>query len=346
MVSWFRSASSNILNHLNKNMGPYEILGIPHNSTEDDVKKVYRKLALKYHPDKNRGPNSIPDSAEKFREVTEAYKQIINGSDDDIFNEFPEIFEMAKMFGKMMGLDVNSVDDVITGFINLSAPNTPMDPFASILHNVLRPKGSNVNFDLQLTLEQLYKGGNFDITYNIKVKTGKMKEISSSVGGFGGFANFGTNTIEKKVILVPEERLEQRVTSITIPEGYDSTYPIVVKGVIPCSSSRGRNGDLVVNISTTNHETFKRVGYDLKTKLTITLKESLIGFDRKIRLLDGEELELNCKNIINPYDRKEISGAGMPIDKDRSGNLYIKFHIEFPTELTDKKKKELENLLI
>lgn len=238
----------------------------------------------------------------------------------------------------MMGQDVNNIDDVIFGFINLSAPHTPMDPFASILHDMIIPKGPNVNANLQLTLEQLYKGGTFEINYNIKVKTGNMRQ--TEINNFSPFGQFG----QKTIIQVPEENIEPRITNINIPEGYDPTYPIIVKGIIPCNATRGRNGDLIVNISTIPHDTFKRDGYDLKIKLDISLKESLLGFDRKIKMLDDSLLELNCKSIVNPYDIKEINGAGMPIDSEKSGSLYIKFHIKFPTELTDEQKKMLEKL--
>ncbi len=134
---------------------PYKILGVEHGSSEDEVKKAYKTLARKYHPDKG-------GTAEKFREISEAYTQITKGSDP--MNEFPELSEIFKMFGSMAGLE-----SMIGG--------SAFGGFGSIASQFIR--GPTISTSVNLTLEQLELGGSFKLKYNRRVPTGKYNQITT-----------------------------------------------------------------------------------------------------------------------------------------------------------------------
>ena len=285
---------------------PYKVLGIPRDSTEEVAKKAYRKLALQFHPDKNKND---PDSSEKFKEISEAYSSICNP--EDITEDFPDLSEIFSFFKNSFFADIS--------------PSSILSQFT--------PKGSSANATLTLTLEELYRGGEFTVNYTVKRYTGEMKQ-SSVMRQMGPIAI-------QEVRLLPESVDEEITSKVIVPPGFDTSYPLVVENEV-VGENNTIPGELHVKIFEEEHCTFSRNQVkprDLDITLDITLKESLLGFERVINHLDGRELELNCKSIVHPNQIRKIHGEGFP-----GGNLHIGFNIEFPKELTDVQKKALGEL--
>ena len=333
----------NGLNNLNSNMNksPYEILGVPRDATEDQIKKAYRKLALQFHPDKNRDENA----AEKFKEISQAYSDITNNDADDIFEEFPELRELFKMFGPAFGIsnqDVTSFESILTGFMGPNSErsqkygNGPASylnqALSGLSRNMFRPKGPTTTTTLDLTLEDLYEGGLFDVSYTVKTPTGSMKQVSK-------ITQMGPMRLQE-VQVVPEMKHSLETKKIEVPPGYDpKTGPLIVPDII--NTGPNSKGDLVIIINQKEHPIFSRSGQDLTIVLDVTLKEALTGFSRDIIHLNQSDIKLKCTSIVNPYDIKTIEGSGMI----EEGSLFIKFKIEFPKELTDDQKEKLVEIL-
>jgi len=108
-----------------------------------------------------------------------------------------------------------------------------------------------------------------------------------------------------------------------------------------------RAGDLIFVVRVVPHKQFVRNNDDLKMKMSISLKESLVGFSKKIKHLDGREVVFESKDVIKPGEVKKITGEGMPLrtDSAKHGDLHIEFDVKFPSTLTDKQKEELKNIL-
>lgn len=312
----------------NMNKSPYDILGISRDSSETEVKKAYRKLALQFHPDKNRDP----DAAEKFKEISQAYSDITSGSAEDILHEFPELSELFKMFGPAFGIsqqDMNSFDTLITGIMN---PESAGQMFNKTLSSMFKPKGPSSETTLELTLEELYEGGFFDVNYSTKTPTGKMEHVSN-------VTQMGPMMVQE-VKIVPEMKYSLETVKIEVPEGFDpSTGPLIVPDLVPHGNAK--KGDLVVNVIQKEHSIFTRDSENLCVSLDITLKEALTGFSKNIAHLDKTEIKLNCTSIVNPYDTKKIDGSGFTED----GSLIIKFKIEFPKEIEEDTKEKLLEIL-
>jgi DnaJ-class molecular chaperone len=326
----------NGLNNIDMKKQPHEILGVPRDATEDQIKKAYRKLALQFHPDKNRDPVA----AEKFKEISQAYSDISNNNPDDIFEEFPELRELFKMFGPAFGIsknDVNSFDSILTGFMNPnSGSSEPSSIFNGVLsglsRNMFRPKGPTVMTSLDLTLEELYEGGMFEVSYTVKTPTGSMKQVSK-------VTQMGPMKIQE-IQIVPEMKYSVENIKIEVPSGYDPVSgPLMVPDIIEAGPHS--KGDLVITINQKEHSTFTRTGTDLAITLNITLKEALTGFSRDIIHLNQSDIKLKCTSVVNPYDIKTIENSGMT----DTGFMFIKFKIEFPRELVDDKKDLLKDIL-
>jgi DnaJ family protein B protein 11 len=109
-----------------------------------------------------------------------------------------------------------------------------------------------------------------------------------------------------------------------------------------------RAGDLIFVVRVAPHSQFTRHNeVDLKMNMSISLKEALVGFTRKIKHLDGREIEFESKSVLKTGDVKRITGEGMPLrtDNAKHGDILIQFEVRFPTTLTDKQKEELKNIL-
>jgi len=283
---------------------PYEILGIPRDSSESDIKKTYKKLALQWHPDKNKEEGS----EEKFKEISQAYKEIIEKSSGTTENPFADFGDFSEILRKF-------------GFMNSN------NPLGSLFGNIHFPKQKlpDIRVNLHLDLFQICEGGQFDISYEYNKPTGVIKQVIN-------VRQVGPMHIQE-ISMQPETVKEHTSAKINVYPGYDpESGPIILQH---------STGDLYVTIIQKEHPNFSRVSNNLFLKLDITLKESLVGFEKVIQHVNGKEMKINCKNIVNPYEEKIIQGAGI----NEKGFLSIKFHINFPTELTESQKEELGKLM-
>jgi DnaJ-class molecular chaperone len=274
---------------MNRISNPYEILGIQSGASETDIKKAYRDLAKKTHPDKG-------GTEEEFKIINEAYTQITKG--EDPIDAFPELSELFGLFGV---------------FANLC-----------MLGQTSQIKGPTIRTKLELTLEELETGGKFLVKYKRNVPTGKY--INSVISTPFGIVNNVT----------PEEIEKLFEVYIDIPKCYNTKTPLLFSRLAKADSLS--SSDLEIIIHLIKHPVFTKISetLDLQTELEITLKESLTGFDKEIKLLNSEEtIKIECRTIVNPYDIKRIQNYGMQLNENTCGDLLIRFRIIFPVLITD-----------
>ena len=309
-------------------MNYYKVLNVDKNSSQDQIKKAYRKLSLQYHPDKPTG------DAEKFKNINEAYlflgdterlamydmggvrRQFSSGP-----NGFPEggMDDIFKMFfsGGVPGPGM-------FGGIDFSDGNIPQDffpPNMRVFHN-----GHPVN------MRMLSKPAPI-------IKTQEITFTQS----FNGYQL--PITIERWIMMGGVKKLEKEKIYVNIPKGIDDGEMIILrdKGNIIDTE---RKGDIKVFIKITNNSEYKRNGLDLLFTKNLSLKESLTGFNFNIKYLNGQELGINNNGgtIINPGFEKVIPGLGFERG-DQKGNLIIKFNVIFPDTLTTEQKNKLKDIL-
>lgn len=269
---------------MNKNMNKnsaYRILGIPTDSSEDIIKKAYKKLALQYHPDKNQSE----EAKIKFQEISNAYNTLLsdNSTDSDVSFSSQVVTEIFEMFKKF--------------------------------------QDEKIYTTIELTLQELYDGGVFNVEYTTSKHTGNIIHKQYNVGGVT-FINEELETVNIK-----------HFTDILIPPQYMTEEGPIIERI-------DKRTNLYVSVIEKNDPIFKRSGEDLISVISITLKEALTGFERNIMHLNGTELKINGTSIICPKTEKRIESSGYT----ESGYLVITFNVIFPDSLTEDTKKALYNM--
>nr|KYP51860.1 DnaJ isogeny subfamily B member 4 [Cajanus cajan] len=292
----------------------YEILEVDKNATDEELKKAYRKLAMKWHPDKN--PNNKKEAEIKFKQISEAYEVLSDPQKRAIYDQYGE----GGLKGGMSPPDAGFASFFQTGdgpaafrFNPRNANNIFAEvfgcssPFGGTgmghMNQGPRRKAPSIENALLCSLEELYKG-----------TTRKMK-ISREVT----LASGRTFPVEE-ILNIEIHPGWKKGTKITFPEKGNQQPNVIA-------------ADLVFIIDEKPHSVFTRDGNDLVVTQKISLREAeaLTGYTIQLTTLDGRDLNIAINNVTDPDYEEVITGEGMPISKDPSkkGNLRIKFNIKF-----------------
>jgi DnaJ-class molecular chaperone len=297
----------------------YNILGVSENSTKDEIKKAYRSLQMKYHPDKNPGNQEAHDMTQKINEAYETLGDEQKKQEYDMMRNNPFFSHGPHTHGQEIPL--NDIFNMMFGSNPFGMPGMPPGGKIHIFHggpmnmHQAMNKPIPIMKSLQITMEQVFNGASLPL------------EIERWI------LQNGSKIIEKETIYVD------------VPQGIDENEILILrdKGNIISDTCKG---DIKITISIQNNTTFKRTGLDLILDKTISLKEALCGFSFELNYINGKSYTLNNnKGSIVPPDYKKIySGMGLKRGEHK-GNMIINFHVEFPSVLTTEQIDQLSAIL-
>lgn len=323
----------------------YEILGVEKNASDEVIKNAYRKLAFKYHPDKNQ--NNKEEAEKKFQEVQHAYDILRDEQKRNMYDQYGVTNEsdMPQGFGGF------NQEDIFSHLFNQTHPQ--------------RRKVQDLVIKIDLTLEELYNGINKPVTYIIQC-------ICKKCNGKGGKELIKCticNGSGKKVNVIRHGPMIQKiVTPCNCGNGYtikdkctdcDGNKLTAVKETIKLEIKEGLlhgqqirlvekgneypdiiRGDIVFIINQLKHTLFEVENGNLIYKIKLSLVEALTGFTENIKFLNGKYITINCDKVIKPEYYMVIDKYGMTTNS----NLIIRFNIVFPDQIDNLTKINLNKL--
>jgi DnaJ homolog subfamily A member 2 len=347
----------------------YDNLGVSHDATEADIKKAYRKLSVKHHPDKN--PNNKEEATLKFQQISEAYSILSDPEKREQYNQHGMEFLKNQSGGP--GFDPSDIFSQFFG--GGGSPFGGDSPFGFNFGGQQRQrKQEDIAVKINVTLEQIYNEETIDINYPQKNycqdcdgtgSTDKQKSKCSDCNGNGQTVKVmqmgpmiqqvvqechkcnGTGesiSPDKKCKPCNGKSFTLKSKSIKLPlrNGLDTDNKIQLekKGHIFKDSKT----DLIVVINLTPHKLFQREGSTLITEVNLELYQSLLGFDKLVKHLDNSMLHVSSSSKIEDGEIKVIKGKGMYDLRNKStGDLYIKFNVIYP-KLDKYSSDDLEKL--
>ncbi|KAF9993071.1 DnaJ- protein scj1 [Entomortierella chlamydospora] len=332
----------------------YKVLGLTRSASMKDIKKQYKLLSKKYHPDKNPGNK---EAEEKFVEVAAAYEVLSDKDKKNIYDRYGEE-GLKQQQGQGQG-----------GF------HDPFDIFAQFFgggsrhqHGAQERKGPEIHLELEVTLEELYSGTSIEFEISKQIVCphcdGSGAKSSGDVVTCPGCQGQGAKIV--KHMLAPGMFQQYRQTcdqcggkgkiikehcpvchGNKVQRGSEQ-LTIVVEPGLPEGASivfdREADeapevipGDVIFEVLTRPHETFERRQDNLYTYVTISLEQALLGFELEIKHLDGKPVKLTRGHEVTPYGFVQtLHGQGMPIQGSRGdfGDLFVEYKIAFPEKLT------------
>lgn len=359
-------------------MDPYKILGISKDASDDDIKKAYRKLAMKYHPDRQteKSDKEKKDAESKFKEVNEAYSILSDPQKKRNYDQFGNI-------------DLSGFD--MSGF-------NPFDAFdlsdifghagKKSRHQESRvPRGGDLRINVHLGIEDLFKGANKKVKYHynkrchtcngaggIGMETcpdchGSGQIVNTSQTQFGMFQQIspcmkcqGKGYIWREPCMTCHGTgsiVEERTTTIQIPSGIPENSTIRMTSLGNDSiDSKGNPGDLYVNILYDYDKTkFGIDGLNVYESIEVPYYDALLGTIFEHKLKDGFTMKVNIKPCTKDGESIPITGHGLRIDHynmsyypflqyNKQGNYYLVVRYAFPDKLSPEEKKLLEKIKV
>jgi len=306
---------------MNQEENLYKLLELDETATLEEIKKSYRKLSFKYHPDKN---NNNPESTEVFKKINKAYEVLGDKDEKQKYDTKRKNPFLNMMNGASHGM--GNMDNLFNMFFNGNNNNSGFKNMNSanvqVFHNGIPVNINNalqkptpIIKTIEITLEQAFNGCNIPLD------------------------------IERWVLEDNTKKMESENIYIDIPPGIDNNEIIIVRNKGNIISEQNK-GDIKIFIKINNNTQFIRKGLDLYYEKNISLKQSLCGFDFDLQYISGKLFKISNSegNIIQPNYKKMIPNMGM-MRNSHKGNLIIEFKIEYPETIPLDKVKLLKNIL-
>ncbi|RGB28991.1 dnaJ-like protein subfamily B member 13-like protein [Rhizophagus diaphanus] len=346
----------------------YKILEVDKNADDEQLKKAYRKLALKWHPDRHQ---TDKDAAEqKFKEISEAFEVLSDKNKRQIYDMYGEEGLKAGPPPSESSAGGASFAEGFPGFANFPGRTTftfssnkpgfnPSDP-----NDIFKQFFSNFGGDDDFM-------NAFPDGFSRRSRGGKTSSddfMSDFFSRSRGQESGGALEVKHTLPLTLEEiykgttkklkvtrKLIDSATNKVVPT--DKILEINVRPGMKAGSKfrfpksgdelpNGETQDIVVVLEEKPHPVFKRDGDDLRITLTLTLLEALAGFKKTIQTLDGRRLAISDTSVIKPGQEQRFSNEGMPTkDPQRKGDLLVKYDVKFPIRLTENHKNTLKSAL-
>ena len=353
----------------------YEVLGIQKNATEEEIKKAYRKLAVKYHPDRNPGDK---EAEEKFKEATEAYEILSDDQKRPIYDQYGfagldgmgggagggaqysrAFHDFSDLFGGMGGGMGGGFSDIFENIFGGGGRSSRDEP----------QQGQSLRYDLNISFKDAVYGTKAEITFQHNEACteckgtggakGSKRKPCPSCGGSGqvrrqaGFfavqqtcpscGGVGTK-IDKPCTKCRGTGYETvtKKMSLTIPAGVDDGKRIAIPRMGDVGANGGPAGDLIVVLHVEQHEYFERDGRDLYCAVPVTFAQAALGVTLDITSLDGKKIKFALPSGTTNGKLFKIKGEGVPYADSRKGDLYVKIIVQIPTHLTTEQKRLME----
>jgi molecular chaperone DnaJ len=352
----------------------YSVLGVPKNATQDDIKKAFRKLAHKYHPDKGGTDES------KFKEITEAYSVLSDDKKRREYDTYGQSFPGGAHAGAgaqgnpFGGFDFSQFQQGFgNGGVEFDFGDIFGDIFGSRGSQQRTPRGRDISIDLEVP----FKDAIFGTTRTVllaKVSTcahckatgakpgteletcktcngsGRIHETRNSI--LGQFSSVRACTECDGSGKIPKEKCpeckghgvlrKQEEIKVNVPAGIDNGEMIRMQGQGEAIKT-GVAGDLYVKMHVKPHQTFRRDGANLVMDLPVKLTDSLLGTTVSVETLEGKTLEVKIPPMKRVEELLRVAGKGIPVEGGR-GDLIIRLEVALPHKLSSRARKALEDL--
>jgi len=323
----------------------YKTLGLTRSASDDQIKRAYRKLALKYHPDKNQGDEK---AASQFAELGNAYGVLSDVEKRRVYDRHGEEgvkqHEQPTAGGGGGGFGCN---DIFSQFFGGGFGGG----FGGQQQEPETPKGDSLVMDLEVSIADLYLGKvlrvardkNVIVPAKGKRKCNCKQRMVTKQIGPGMFQQYAKEECEE----CPNVKLQRESGTLQVeidagaPDGHELLFFEEGEPVVD-----GEPGDLRMRIKTSADATFTRIGDDLLMTKRITLVHALVGFDLDWKHFDGHVVKLKRDGVTIPGWVETVENEGMPKHNKHKqfGNLVVTYQVDFPKSLTDQTKAEVTKL--
>jgi molecular chaperone DnaJ len=343
----------------------YEVLDVSRTATDQELKSSYRRLAMRYHPDKNPGDAS---AEEKFKEAAEAYAVLSDAEQRRRYDRFGHSGVSSSAGGNWGAPGFGGIEDILGDLFGFG------DVFGGARTGSRRSaaqRGADLRYDLEITLEEAANG----MTANLRIPRLETCETCKGSGAAAGTEPENCTTCNGtgqmrfqqgffsvartchacrgvgKVIKSPcadcrgAGRVErEKLMEVKIPAGVETGSRLRVQGEGESGVSGGPSGDLYVVIHVSEHEHFERQGSNLYAAVPVTFAQAALGAEISVRTLEADDkLKIPVGTQTGTVFR--LKGKGMPMLGGRGrGDLFVSVTVVTPTSLTREQRKLLEQL--
>ena len=361
----------------------YEVLGVDKNVTDEELKKAYRKLAKKYHPDAN--PDNKKEAEAKFKEVNEAYETLSDPQKRQMYDRFgadgPQGFGgnrggfYSSGFDGFSGMgDFGDLGDIFSSFFGGGFGSSSRSSRAK----TGPVKGASLRYDIEISYEEAFSGVEKEISFNRQetcdtchgtgAKPGTSSTTCSMCGGSGQITQMQTTILgqmqttrtcpnchgEGKIIKEPCETCKGKgqikkpvKLRVKIPEGIDDNQTVVIRGQGAAGQRGGAQGDLFITVHLKRHSIFTRKGSNVYCDVPVTITQATLGAEIEVPMVNGKIEKFKIPEGTQTDTKFRIRGKGFKNGNSSTyGDFIFNVIVKTPTRLTKEQRALLEKLAI